>query len=96
MKEKEKLFYDKAEVGEESKEQKKAVPANVTVISGGSPPITMPLAGKTVKYVYKMFKTPLNIAAAARALIGGREVDDSYILKGGETLEFVRKAGRKG
>ena len=54
------------------------------------------IAGKSVSEVRQSLKEPLNIAPRALALVNGRDVAASYILKQGDQLEFVRLAGEKG
>ena len=54
------------------------------------------IAGKSVSEVRQALKEPLNIDPRALALVNGRDVVASYILKEGDQLEFVRLAGEKG
>jgi len=54
------------------------------------------IAGKSVSEVRQSLKEPLNIDPRALALVNGRDVAASYILKQGDQLEFVRLAGEKG
>ncbi len=54
------------------------------------------IAGKSVGEVRQALKEPLNIDPRALALVNGRDVASSHILKEGEQLEFVRLAGEKG
>jgi ThiS family len=54
------------------------------------------IAGKSVSEVRQSLKEPLNIDPRALALVNGRDVAASYILKQGDELEFVRLAGEKG
>jgi hypothetical protein len=54
------------------------------------------IAGKAVGEVRQALKEPLNIDPRALALVNGRDVAASYILKEGDQLEFVRLAGEKG
>jgi hypothetical protein len=54
------------------------------------------IAGKSVSEVRQALKEPLNIDPRALALVNGRDVAASYILKQDDQLEFVRLAGEKG
>jgi hypothetical protein len=54
------------------------------------------IAGKSVGEVRQALKEPLNIDPRALALVNGRDVAASYLLKEGDQLEFVRLAGEKG
>jgi hypothetical protein len=54
------------------------------------------IAGKSVSEVRQALKEPLNIDPRALALVNGRDVAASHILKQGDHLEFVRLAGEKG
>ncbi|MFZ5447198.1 MAG: MoaD/ThiS family protein [Thermodesulfobacteriota bacterium] len=54
------------------------------------------IAGKSVSEVRQALREPLNIDPRALALVNGRDVAASYILKDGDQLEFVRLAGEKG
>ncbi len=54
------------------------------------------IEGKTVGEVRKTLRDILNIPDGARALVQGEEVDDSYVLEVGDSLEFVKPAGQKG
>jgi sulfur carrier protein ThiS len=54
------------------------------------------IAGKSVSEVRQALKEPLNIDPRALALVNGRDVAASHILKAGDQLEFVRLAGEKG
>jgi sulfur carrier protein ThiS len=49
-----------------------------------------------VSEVRQALKEPLNIDPRALALVNGRDVAASHILKEGDQLEFVRLAGEKG
>jgi hypothetical protein len=54
------------------------------------------IAGKSVSEVRQALREPLNIDPRALALVNGRDVAASYVLKQGDQLEFVRLAGEKG
>lgn len=54
------------------------------------------LEGKTVGMVRKNLREAFNIPGDADALIGGKSVQDDFVLEGGSCLEFVKEAGVKG
>jgi hypothetical protein len=65
-------------------------------ISYGVHSLEAAVAGKSVGEVRQALKEPLNIDPRALALVNGRDVPASYVLKQGDQLEFVRLAGEKG
>ncbi len=65
-------------------------------ISYGVHSLEAAIAGKAVGEVRQALKEPLNIDPRALALVNGRDVAASYVLKAGDQLEFVRLAGEKG
>ena len=65
-------------------------------ISYGVHSLEAAIAGKSVAEVRQALKEPLNIDPRALALVNGRDVPASFVLKEGDQLEFVRLAGEKG
>jgi hypothetical protein len=65
-------------------------------VSYGVHSLEAAIAGKSVGEVRQALKEPLNIDPRALALVNGRDVAASHILKAGDQLEFVRLAGEKG
>lgn len=65
-------------------------------VSYGVHSLEAAIAGKSVSEVRQALKEPLNIDPRALALVNGRDVPASYVLKEGDQLEFVRLAGEKG
>jgi hypothetical protein len=65
-------------------------------VSYGVHSLDAAIAGKAVGEVRQALREPLNIDPRALALVNGRDVAASYILKEGDQLEFVRLAGEKG
>jgi hypothetical protein len=65
-------------------------------VSYGVHSLDAAIAGKSVGEVRQALREPLNIDPRALALVNGRDVAASYILKEGDQLEFVRLAGEKG
>jgi hypothetical protein len=70
--------------------------AGLVRISYGVHNLEVAIAGKSVGEVRQALKEPLNIDPRALALVNGRDVAASYLLKEGDQLEFVRLAGEKG
>jgi len=71
-------------------------PSGQVNVSYGVHNLQAAIAGKAVSEVRQALKEPLNIDPRALALVNGRDVAASYILKEGDQLEFVRLAGEKG
>ena len=71
-------------------------PTGLVKISYGVHNLEADIAGKSVSEVRQSLKEPLNIDPRALALVNGRDVAASHILKQGDQLEFVRLAGEKG
>lgn len=76
--------------------QPSPAPSSQVKISYGVHNLEAAIAGKSVSEVRQSLKEPLNIDPRALALVNGRDVAASYILKQGDQLEFVRLAGEKG
>ncbi|MCL4503390.1 MAG: MoaD/ThiS family protein [Deltaproteobacteria bacterium] len=70
--------------------------AGLVKISYGVHSLEAAIAGKTVGEVRQALREPLNIDPRALALVNGRDVAASHIIKEGDQLEFVRLAGEKG
>ena len=60
--------------------------------SGGN----FPLIGKTIAEAQAFLSQTLNVASNFRALVNGREVQSTYMLTEGDSLEFVQPSGSKG
>ncbi|MFZ5453935.1 MAG: hypothetical protein ACOZF2_18955 [Thermodesulfobacteriota bacterium] len=71
-------------------------PAGQVRVSYGVHHLDAAIAGKSVGEVRQALREPLNIDPRALALVNGRDVAASYVLKQGDQLEFVRLAGEKG
>jgi len=65
-------------------------------VSCGASSGNFPLAGRTVKQVGEFLREVLNVDQLSTGLINGREVGADYIVKEGDTLEFLKPAGKKG
>lgn len=65
-------------------------------VSCGASSSNYPVVGRSVGFVKATYKEILNINPEAEGIVNGVKVADSYVMKSGDTLEFVRKAGTKG
>ena len=68
---------------------------SVTVMSGSSSK-AFPLANQSVGGVRQLLRKILNIADNAASLINGKQAEEDQVLKAGDQLEFIRRAGSKG
>jgi hypothetical protein len=55
-----------------------------------------PVEGKTVGEVGEFLREVLNVDKLSTGLVNGAEVDPDYELKQGDSLEFLKPAGKKG
>jgi sulfur carrier protein ThiS len=70
-------------------------PAGNRVVCGSNV-ATGEYVGVTVGELRRELRDELNIADKAVARVNGNNVVDTYVMKKGDTLEFVRQAGTKG
>jgi len=68
----------------------------VRVVNGANEQYFDNIAGKNVGSVRKSLREVFNIPGDASALVGGKEVQDDFILEGGMNLEFIKESGVKG
>ncbi len=54
------------------------------------------LANMEITQVRNKLRDIINVSYDAEAYINGKLVEDSYVLKGGEHLEFIKDTGVKG
>lgn len=80
---------------EETLARVNSVASKVRVIHGANEGY-YDLEGKTVGSVKKSLREVFNIPGDADALIGGKEVQDDFVLEAGMNLEFSKDAGQKG
>lgn len=66
------------------------------LVSCGAAYGNFPVEGKTVGSVAEFLREVLNVDRMSRGVVNGKEVEDSYRLKSGDNLEFLKPAGRKG
>lgn len=69
---------------------------SLITVSCGAASGNYPLIGKTVGFVKATYREILNIDDNANGVVNGVEKAESYILKSGDSIEFIRKAGSKG
>jgi len=55
-----------------------------------------PVEGKSVSEVGEFLREVLNVDKLSTGLVNGKEVPGGYTLKSGDSLEFMKPAGRKG
>lgn len=65
-------------------------------VSCGASSGTFPVAGRTVKEVGEFLREVLNVDRLSTGLVNGSEAAADYVLKPGDTLEFLKPAGKKG
>jgi hypothetical protein len=56
----------------------------------------LPVGGMTVEVIRRRIGDRLDIDPASQAVLDGNEVDENTVVKTGQLLTFVRKAGEKG
>lgn len=66
------------------------------LVSCGAAYGNFPVVGKTVGAVAEFLREVLNVDRMSQGVVNGKQVDDSYRLKEGDNLEFLKPAGRKG
>jgi hypothetical protein len=65
-------------------------------VSCGASSGRFPVVGKTVSEVSEFLREVLNVERMSTGLVNGVEVPGSYNLRDGDTLEFLKPAGKKG
>jgi len=65
-------------------------------VSCGASSGAFDVGGKTVGAVADFLREVLNIDSLASGIVNGEHVNDSYALKPGDNLEFLKPAGSKG
>ncbi len=56
----------------------------------------LPVVGRTIRAAARSLREVFNIHPDASAYVNGQIVDDAYVLRDGDCLEFVRTLGQKG
>jgi hypothetical protein len=65
-------------------------------VSCGASSGAFPVAGRTVKEVGEFLREVLNVDQLSTGLVNGKEAAADYQLKPGDSLEFLKPAGKKG
>jgi len=65
-------------------------------VSCGASSGAFPVAGRTVKEVGEFLREVLNVDKISTGLVNGKDAAADYILKPGDSLEFLKPAGKKG
>jgi|GEM_PF-1179045 len=65
-------------------------------VSCGASSGNFPVVGRTVGQVADFLREVLNVDKLSTGLVNGQEVSSNYVLKSGDSLEFLKPAGRKG
>ena len=65
-------------------------------VSCGASSGNFAVVGKSVADVKSLYREIMNIDLESSAVVNGDKVRESYILKKGDVLEFLRKSGTKG
>lgn len=68
----------------------------IVKVSAGASSGEFPVVGKSVGAVSEFLREVLNVSRMSRGIINGKEVEDKYILKSGDVLEYLKPAGKKG
>lgn len=65
-------------------------------VSCGASSGNFPVAGRSVKEVGEFLREVLNVDRLSTGLVNGVDVDADYVIKPGDTLEYLKPAGKKG
>jgi len=65
-------------------------------VSCGASTGAFPVLGRSVAEVGEFLREVLNVDKLSTGLVNGKEVAGNYQLKAGDTLEFLKPAGKKG
>ena len=58
--------------------------------------LDLDLAGKSVRGIWKVLEQVFNIPRDAQVTVNGARVDDEYVVRPGDEIEFQKAAGVKG
>ena len=58
--------------------------------------LDLDLAGKSVRGIWKFLEQVFNIPRDAQVTVNGARVDDEYVVRPGDEIEFQKAAGVKG
>ena len=73
-----------------------APPAGVEVVHGANQRTLPELVGRRVSEARDHLAEVMNIPRLPRAMVGGRNVEQDYVLRPGDRLEFIQEQGVKG
>jgi hypothetical protein len=65
-------------------------------VSCGASSGNFPVAGRSVKEVGEFLREVLNVDRLSTGLVNGKEAGAEYLLQPGDTLEYLKPAGKKG
>ena len=68
----------------------------VSLSSGANSAPALELAGQSVAQVRTQFAEAMSIPAGSRATVNGKAVDETYVLRDGDKLAFVKNTAEKG
>ena len=71
-------------------------PAETTKVIYGVNELDLDLAGKTVHGIWKALEQVFNIPRDAAVTVNGGRVEDDYVVRPGDEIEFQKQAGVKG
>ena len=69
---------------------------DTTKVIYGVNELDLELAGKPVSEIWKVLEQVFNIPRDAVVTVNGTRVDDTYVVREGDELEFTKAAGVKG
>ena len=58
--------------------------------------LDLDLAGKSIRGIWKVLEQVLNIPRDAAVSVNGGRVEDDYVVRPGDEIEFQKQAGVKG
>jgi hypothetical protein len=70
--------------------------APATRVVYGVNDLELDLAGRRIAAVYPVLEQVLNIPREAKVTVNGGPVDDDYVVRPGDEIEFLKNAGVKG
>jgi hypothetical protein len=70
--------------------------AQTTRVVYGVNDLELDLAGRSIRTVYTVLVQVLNIPRGAQVSVNGSRVDDEYVVRPGDEIEFLKTAGVKG
>ncbi len=73
-----------------------ATEAQATRVVYGVNDLEVDLAGRRIAAVYPVLEQVLNIPREAKVTVNGGSVDDDYVVRPGDEIEFLKNAGVKG